>query len=292
MRGLGSRPLFLNGSRWAPLEIDGSRTDALVPVETEMDDDRLQPRLGPLWASWSAICNGSMTAGYFGTALSACTTKYAVAIENLDEDGKRATAFRLSRRNRVALMADLLRNIDFFQGLPSLVEAAIEAAETGKAVEYTVGDEPGEESYDHEVTIEARVERGELEEFERRMRGRGGGGGFGSSSVFLIQVAVCPKSVRKRSPRRVLALCLKNERPRHERSPPTAPSPVVAPQATTARDANRSPGSGVFNLHVIAIGSSPSCLTYAAGPRNQKARSSVRIRAKRKNPPSGQPTPW
>ena len=38
--------------------------------------------------------------------------------------------------------------------------------------------------------------------------------------------------------------------------------------------------SGCFNLQVIAIGSSPTWLTYVAGPRNTNARSSVLRRAK------------
>jgi len=46
-----------------------------------------------------------------------------------------------------------------------------------------------------------------------------------------------------------------------------------------ANDANRSPGSGCRRRHVTAIGVSPSCRTYSAGPRHQNARSSLRTRA-------------
>ena len=49
-----------------------------------------------------------------------------------------------------------------------------------------------------------------------------------------------------------------------------------------ANEANRSPGRGACNLHVTAIGRSPSWLTYVAGPRNQNARSSARARANNK----------
>jgi hypothetical protein len=49
-----------------------------------------------------------------------------------------------------------------------------------------------------------------------------------------------------------------------------------------ANEANRSPGRGACNLHVTAIGRSPSWPTYVAGPRNQNARSSARARANNK----------
>jgi hypothetical protein len=55
------------------------------------------------------------------------------------------------------------------------------------------------------------------------------------------------------------------------------------PHATAAaKAAKRSPDNGVSSFQVTAIGCSPSCRTYVAGPRNQKARSSWRVRAKSK----------
>lgn len=58
---------------------------------------------------------------------------------------------------------------------------------------------------------------------------------------------------------------------------------TTADHATAAaKAAKRSPANGVSSPQVTAIGRSPWWLTYVAGPRNQKARSSWRVRANSK----------
>ncbi len=156
--GVGTRPLFLNGQRWAWLEQEGHAPGPLVP--TENDDGVLRPARGKLLAEWSDLCTASMTSGSIGATLFECTDTIAIAELDLDESGKSYLDFAYDRNDLVTLIADFL--FQTFEELNGPREAVFLWAKKGKPASFSGDDFEDESLRDFETDIDLRLPKRDI----------------------------------------------------------------------------------------------------------------------------------